>query len=417
MKPVIEIKQLGKKYRIGKSESYLALRDVLHHRVKSLFSSNQQKSSTFWALDDISFEVKQGERVGIIGRNGAGKSTLLKILSRVTWPTTGSATIRGRLASLLEVGTGFHPELTGRENIFFNGSILGLKKAEISRQFDAIVDFSGVQQFLDSPLKYYSSGMQLRLAFAVAAHLEPEVLLIDEVLAVGDLEFQKKCIGKIEEVSRDHGRTILFVSHNMSYIASLCDTAILLDKGKMVTMDKSTKVVSAYLNQDTRRAAEITWKENERPGNNIVRLQSLRLVDTNGKTSDTFPITETVGIEMTYEVLQDNHVLWLGHNIHNEYGVNVFDTHSTNTAYYQEAHKKGIHIAVVWIPGNLLNAGSYFISSAIFNHLENMIHLQQHQLLRFTVQEVFEVQTARGMTGGDFPGVIRPLLNWTIKTP
>src|SRR5687767_480506 len=205
MKPVIEIKQLGKKYRIGKSESYLALRDVLHHRVKSLFSSNQQKSSTFWALDDINFEVKQGERVGIIGRNGAGKSTLLKILSRVTWPTTGTATIRGRLASLLEVGTGFHPELTGRENIFFNGSILGLKKAEIARQFDAIVDFSGVQQFLDSPLKYYSSGMQLRLAFAVAAHLEPEVLLIDEVLAVGDLEFQKKCIGKIEEVSRDHG--------------------------------------------------------------------------------------------------------------------------------------------------------------------------------------------------------------------
>jgi lipopolysaccharide transport system ATP-binding protein len=417
MKPVIEIKQLGKKYRIGKSESYLALRDVLHHRVKSLFSSNQQKSSTFWALDDISFEVKQGERVGIIGRNGAGKSTLLKILSRVTWPTTGSATIRGRLASLLEVGTGFHPELTGRENIFFNGSILGLKKAEIARQFDAIVDFSGVQQFLDSPLKYYSSGMQLRLAFAVAAHLEPEVLLIDEVLAVGDLEFQKKCIGKIEEVSRDHGRTILFVSHNMSYIASLCDTAILLDKGKMVTMDKSTKVVSAYLNQDIRRAAEIIWKENERPGNNIVRLQSLRLVDTNGQTGDTFPITDTVGIEMTYEVLQDNYVLWLGHNIHNEYGVNVFDTHSTNTAYYQEAHKKGIHIAVVWIPGNLLNAGSYFISSAIFNHLENMIHLQQHQLLRFTVQEVFEVQTARGMTGGDFPGVIRPLLNWTIKTP
>jgi lipopolysaccharide transport system ATP-binding protein len=231
------------------------------------------------------------------------------------------------------VGTGFHPELTGRENIYFNGSILGLKKAEINRQFDAIVDFSGVQQFLDSPLKYYSSGMQLRLAFAVAAHLEPEVLLIDEVLAVGDLEFQKKCIGKIEEVSRDHGRTILFVSHNMSYISSLCDTAILLDKGRMIAKDKSAAVVSTYLQQITQRAAEISWIEDGRPGNSTVRLQSLRLIDSHNQTSDSFPITEPVGIEMTYEVLEGNRVLWLGHNIHNEFGVNIFDTHSTNTSY------------------------------------------------------------------------------------
>jgi lipopolysaccharide transport system ATP-binding protein len=417
MNPVIEIRQLGKKYRIGKSESYLALRDVMHNRLKNLFSFGKQPSEEFWALNDINFDVKQGDRVGIIGKNGAGKSTLLKILSRVTWPTTGNITIRGRLASLLEVGTGFHPELTGRENIYFNGSILGLKKAEIDRQFDAIVDFSGVQQFLDSPLKYYSSGMQLRLAFAVAAHLEPEVLLIDEVLAVGDLEFQKKCIGKIEEVSRDHGRTILFVSHNMSYISSLCNTAILLDKGKMVAMGKSSTVVSSYLQQITQRSAEINWSGNDRPGNNTVRLQSLRLIDFSNQTSDSFPITDAVGIEMTYEVLEDNRVLWLGHNIHNEFGVNIFDTHSTNTNYYREPHKKGIHIAVVWIPGNLLNAGNYFISSAIFNHLENVVHFHEHQLLRFTIQEVFEEQTARGMSGGDFPGVIRPLLNWTIKTP
>ena len=196
MKPAIEIKQLGKKYRISSNESYLALRDVISNGIKTVFKSGKANKEDFWALQDINLQIEQGERIGIIGKNGAGKSTLLKILSRVTWPTTGEAIIRGRLASLLEVGTGFHPELTGRDNIFFNGSILGLKKTEIIKQFDAIVDFSGVEKFLDTPLKHYSSGMQLRLAFAVAAHLEPEVLLIDEVLAVGDMEFQKNVLAR-----------------------------------------------------------------------------------------------------------------------------------------------------------------------------------------------------------------------------
>jgi lipopolysaccharide transport system ATP-binding protein len=332
----------------------------------------------------------------------------------VTWPTTGEAIIRGRLASLLEVGTGFHPELTGRDNIYLNGSILGLKKTEISRQFDAIIDFSGVERFLDTPLKHYSSGMQLRLAFAVAAHLEPEVLLIDEVLAVGDLEFQKKCIGKMEEVSKKKGKTILFVSHNMSYVNSLCDMAVLLDKGRVTAVGRSAEVVSVYMQQITKRSL-LSWDKNGLPGNDIVKLHSLRLIDSSLANRENFKVTEDVGIEMVYEVLKNEHVLWLGHNIHNEYGVHIFDTHSINTPYYKEPHQKGFYSAVVWIPGNLLNSGSYFISSSIFNHLQNIIHLQEHQVLMFTVSEAFDQETARGMSAGEFPGVIRPFLHWTIK--
>jgi lipopolysaccharide transport system ATP-binding protein len=249
MKPIIEINGLGKKYRIRKAEPYLALRDVITNSFKNIFQKKRTESKTdFWALQDINLKIEKGERIGIIGKNGAGKSTLLKILSRVTWPTTGEAIIRGRLASLLEVGTGFHPELTGRENIYLNGSILGLKKLEIDKQFDAIVDFSGVETFLDTPLKNYSSGMQLRLAFAVAAHLEPDVLLIDEVLAVGDMEFQKKCIGKMEEVSKQNGRTILFVSHQLNFVKKLCTGCVWLEKGELKQTGTVNEIIEYYTN-------------------------------------------------------------------------------------------------------------------------------------------------------------------------
>ncbi len=229
MKPILEIEHIIKEFMIGvKQERYLSLRDVLSNSFKKIGRSSSQK---FRALDDVSFEVMPGDSVGIIGRNGAGKTTLLKILSKITPPTQGRIVCRGRVASLLEVGTGFHMELTGRENIYMNGSILGMRKAEIDKHFDAIVDFSGVEQFLDTPLKRYSSGMQLRLAFAVAAHLEPEILIIDEVLAVGDAAFQKKCLGKMDEVSKS-GRTVLFVSHHMGTIAQLCRKVLILNKGK-----------------------------------------------------------------------------------------------------------------------------------------------------------------------------------------
>jgi len=246
MKPILEVQHLTKEFKIGaKQERYLSLRDAL----AKPFRKKDKEASTFLALDDINFNVGAGESIGIIGRNGAGKSTLLKILSRITPPSSGKIVCRGRVASLLEVGTGFHPELSGRENVYMNGSILGMRKAEINKHFDSIVDFSGVEKFLDTPLKRYSSGMQLRLAFSVAAFLEPEILIIDEVLAVGDAEFQKKCLNKMKDVSMNEGRTVLFVSHDMNAIKTLSNTAILLDGGKIVKNDKVGEVIPLYLNR------------------------------------------------------------------------------------------------------------------------------------------------------------------------
>lgn len=270
MQPILEIQNVSKKYRIGQRESYLSLRDSL----RNIFRFSGSREEDFWALNNVSFNVEAGESIGIIGRNGAGKSTLLKILSKITPPTEGRIIGRGRIASLLEVGTGFHPELTGRENIYFNGSLLGMKRKEIDRNFSDIVEFSGVEQFLDTPLKHYSSGMQLRLAFAVAAFLEPEVLIIDEVLAVGDAEFQKKCMGKMEDVSKS-GRTILFVSHNLAAVENLCSKAILLDKGTVVTQGRVSDVIRAY--QSSNIYQDPVYWEKTNVKNELAYFKSLRL--------------------------------------------------------------------------------------------------------------------------------------------
>lgn len=267
MKPIIEIKQLGKKYRIEKDDRYLSLREEISTGVRNFFKSKSATQEDFWALHDINLTIEAGDRIGIIGRNGAGKSTLLKILSRITVPTKGEAIVRGRLASLLEVGTGFHPELTGKENIYLNGSILGMKKHEIDRQYDSIVDFSGVEKFLSTPLKNYSSGMQMRLAFAVAAHLEPEILLIDEVLAVGDMEFQKKCIGKIEEVSRDEGRTIFFVSHQLNFVRKICTKSLWLEKGRLCEFGNMRAVVDKYASSTNSEQGLFNFRRDETTGN------------------------------------------------------------------------------------------------------------------------------------------------------
>lgn len=250
MKPIIEVNNLYKKYRIGEKQRYYSFRDTLVDLAKLPFrQKNRLKKTEFWALKDIFFKVMPGEVIGIIGRNGAGKSTLLKILSRITPPTKGEITLRGKVASLLEVGTGFHQELTGRENIFLNGAILGMTQKEITEKFDVIVEFAGIEKFLDTPVKYYSSGMYVRLAFSVAAHMEPDILIVDEVLAVGDAEFQKKCLGKMEEVTQKEGRTILFVSHNIKAIEQLCNKCILLEKGMIKMFGETKKVVVKYLNE------------------------------------------------------------------------------------------------------------------------------------------------------------------------
>lgn len=294
MKPILEIQNISKKFRINHDrQPYLSLRDKISHLFNETISTED-----FWALKDVSFNVMPGDTIGIIGKNGAGKSTLLKILSRITPPTSGKIISRGRIASLLEVGTGFHPELDGRENVFLNGNILGMKRAEIQKQFDAIVDFAGVEKFIDTPLKHYSSGMQLRLAFAVAAFLEPEILVIDEVLAVGDAEFQKKCMGKMEEVSRNQGRTILFVSHQLGVISNLCAKSVLMSRGQLVSIDSTSHIINQYLSGTS---LNNKYENSSKSDKNII-IREAYTAKSDGTSSDEFRFDESISIYITLEI-------------------------------------------------------------------------------------------------------------------
>ncbi|MDW8338922.1 MAG: ABC transporter ATP-binding protein, partial [Thermoleophilia bacterium] len=301
MTPAIVVEGLSKRYRIGQlSSAYGTLRDAIGDGVRRLARRELQPHyEEIWALRDVSFEVPEGQVLGIVGRNGAGKSTLLKILTRITTPTAGRATIRGRVGSLLEVGTGFHPELTGRENIFLNGSVLGMKQREIERKFADIVEFAGVEKFIDTPVKRYSSGMSVRLAFAVAAHLEPEILLVDEVLAVGDAEFQRRCLGRMEDLSTT-GRTVLFVSHNMQALTQLCDRALWLDRGEVVLDGPSAEVVARYLQSGYGSGSTRAWPDLESaPGDDLVRLRRVRALQ-DGETVDVADVRRPIGIEIAF---------------------------------------------------------------------------------------------------------------------
>lgn len=328
MKPIIEIHNLGKKYRIGLHRGYLSLREQLTSKanrvVKQLTSGNGGSGSggidEFWALRDVSFSVNEGETVGIIGRNGAGKSTILKILSKITPPTTGRILLRGRVASLLEVGTGFHPELTGRENIYLNGTILGMTRTEIKNKFDEIVAFSEIEQFLDTPVKRYSSGMYVRLAFAVAAHLEPEILIVDEVLAVGDSQFQKKCLGKMSEIAQG-GRTVLFVSHNMAAVRSLCEKAIWLERGRVKQIGNAEEVISTYIQQDALAETrdDISSLISRLPRDPAIQLLDIR-INQSGRNTLKILNTEPVSIDIEYEVFQTSNGLRVYFDLCDEYG-------------------------------------------------------------------------------------------------
>lgn len=415
MPPIIDIQNLGKQYRLHSAESYVALRDVISGSVRNLLRGGKKNKERFWALQDINLTVEEGQRIGIIGRNGAGKSTLLKIISRITPPTTGKAVIRGRVGSLLEVGTGFHPELTGRENIYLNGSILGLRKAEISRQFDAIVEFSGVQRFLDTPLKHYSSGMQLRLAFSVAAHLDPEILLIDEVLAVGDLEFQQKCLGKMEEVSKSQGRTIIFVSHNMDSIRKFCPTTLLLDAGRIISQGPTEKVIQEYVTKHLQTKAETSWPQGAVSYNGEVSLQRAFLHAENGERRDRFDSTEKVGITLEYEVLKEDAVFTHGFNLYNQENANVFNSHDVTSEWRTRKRKRGSYRATAWIPGQLLPEGIFTLSLALFlpNPVDVLVH--EHNALSFEIFTDFSKLSARGNYADEFPGLVRPLIPWEAE--
>ena len=336
-KPIIKVESLSKRYWISheKGPSYATLRDELvkiFQKPLQWLKGKKSQREHLWALKDVSFSVNPGEIIGVIGSNGAGKSTLLKILTRITPPSDGKVTLRGRVGSLLEVGTGFHPELTGRENIYLNGAILGMSKKEISRKFDEIVSFSGVEKFLDTPLKRYSSGMNVRLAFSVAAHLEPEILLIDEVLAVGDVAFQKKSMNKMEEVSKK-GRTILFVSHNMASVINLCKRTILLDAGKIVMDGPTSEVIEYYMGLKENKIAEVVWSDmNLAPGNEEAKLHKVRILSEDGKPISESDIQKEVQVEIGYWNLKENAKLFVSMHLINSQGITVLTTFNAPSA-------------------------------------------------------------------------------------
>lgn len=428
MTTAISVKNLSKKYRIGEAQTkfrYGMLRDVLVDTVtapvrwaKSLAGRSSTQLETaknyIWALDDVSFDLDEGKVLGIVGRNGAGKSTLLKVLSRVTEPTKGTVTVRGRVGSLLEVGTGFHPELTGRENLYMNGAILGMKRAEIDSKFDEIVEFSEVGQFIDTPVKRYSSGMYLRLAFAVAAHLEPEILVVDEVLAVGDAEFQKKCLGKMGDVAQQ-GRTVLFVSHNMSAILRLTQEAIVLKKGQLIKRAPSPEAVDFYLASGQAETGERLWQPDEIPASAApFKPVAIRIKDKTGKIMDTVRSTEPTTVEWEYQLDAPVTGLRVGVYLNTMRGEYVFTSFDTDDAKQYEqfgARQPGRYISRCEIPADFFNEGRYYLG----------VNASSFGVRRYFMDEnaiSFNVDIA-GAPGTQWPeirqGPIRPRLNWRIE--
>ncbi len=364
-----------------------------------------------WALKDIDFEVKQGEIIGIIGRNGAGKSTMLKLLSRVTGPTKGEIRINGKIASLLEVGTGFHPELTGRENIFLNGSILGMSRKEIHSKFDEIVEFSGCAKYIDTPVKRYSSGMHVRLAFAVAAHLEPDILIVDEVLAVGDAEFQSKCLGKMQDASNLSGRTVLFVSHNMGAVKRLCHNSILLEMGAIVKSGPTSEVIDYYLDSGAKFERLIHWKQTERPETDEVILNSISVVDDKGRTDSLLTTAGDIRIEIDYSLLRDIKNLRIVATVLNTDGVQIFSTSDYLFQSNMGLREAGSYKSICHIPGDFMTIGKYSVSVDFEIPMERAIF--SNQRLSFEVTELSTNQLGHTRTSKP-PGVIHPILEWDV---
>lgn len=368
--PIIAVENLSKRYIISHQRSQ---NDGLRHAIdgamrspikwiRSYREQKRQQAEEFWALKDVSYVINQGDVIGVIGRNGAGKSTMLKILSRITEPTSGLIRLTGRVASLLEVGTGFHPELTGRENIFLNGAILGMTKVEIKRKFDEIVAFAEVETFLDTPVKRYSSGMYVRLAFAVAAHLEPEILLVDEVLAVGDAAFQRKCLGKMGQVARQ-GRTILFVSHNMAAITRLCQRALWFERGRLIESGDTEHIVARYLASSTEEAGEVTYQDNgeKAPGSEFVRLEAIRVRGGNGHVTPLLDVRFPFTLEVQYRVLRQANNLRIGVRLNAQDGTVVLT--STDMDDQDElVREPGVYISRCNVPAELLNSGQYYVT-------------------------------------------------------
>ncbi len=417
----IRVEGLGKRYQIGKSQDRPdTLRDLITSNIQKVGRTLSKKQrallsaeNTIWALRNVSFDVKKGQVLGIVGRNGAGKSTLLKILSRVTDPTEGYGEINGRVGSLLEVGTGFHPELTGRENIYLNGAILGMQRKEIDAKFDEIVAFSEVDKFIDTPVKRYSSGMYLRLAFSVAAHLEPEILVVDEVLAVGDAEFQRKCLGKMGDVAQQ-GRTVLFVSHNMSAILRLTQETLVLDKGRILTRGETQSAVDFYLNLGQSKQGERIWTKEEVPLPAAPFLPlAVRVIDVNNNIVDTVRSVDGFDLEISYQLTDSITGLRVGLYLNTARGEPVFTTFDTDDPEKFSRYSNrsaGEYVSRCHIPANLLNEGRYVIGVNASSYRIKR-YFQDEQVLTFTVD-------GTGAPGMHWPeprqGVVRPQLEWEI---
>jgi len=418
MATAITVEGLSKRYRIGELQSaYGTLRDSLAAGARRLVRRDHKPHyEEIWALKDVSFDVREGEVLGVIGRNGAGQSTLLKVLTRITTPTEGRATIRGRVSSLLEVGTGFHPELTGRENVFLNGSVLGMKRREIVRKFDDIIEFAGTEKFVDTPVKRYSSGMSVRLAFAVAAHLEPEIMLVDEVLSVGDAEFQRRCLGRMEDLS-EAGRTVLFVSHNMQAVAQLCGRVIWLDAGRIVEDGQSAEVVARYLQSGHGSGSRREWPDlASAPGDDLVRLRSVRVLQDDAEAA-AVDVRRPVGIEIGFTVLRaGGEPVFPKLKIVNQQGDVAFNAMDTS-ARWSEPAPPGDYLSTAWVSGNLLNEGLATVHVGIcsLGGAKLRPHAGWNDAVSFHVQDPGDGDSARGRFTGQWQGVVRPLLDWTTE--
>ena len=405
---VIRATDISKKYLLRHKRGYktTTLKDAFTEWRQQIFGSKDpdEVEEEFWALRGVNFEIEQGDRIGIVGHNGAGKSTLLKILSRITEPTTGEIMIKGRVASLLEVGTGFHPELSGRENIYLNGAVLGMKKSEIRRSFDAIVDFAGIEKFLDTPVKRYSSGMYVRLGFAIAAHLDPEILIIDEVLAVGDAEFQKKCLGKMRDVS-ESGRTILFVSHNLTAIQSLCNKAFYFEKGRLIDQGDTTHIVTNYLSKVSDKNLCVEWDTPETaPGSDEVRIKRFQLLPDYQNDLTHIDVRTPLKIQFEFWNYVEGAVLNLSMHLYTFTGECIF-----NVGTSAQPFSVGLVTGTCEIPGNFLNDGSYVLSMMVVKDTSTVL-FNMEEALSFDIEDFRENVTWYGK----WPGYIRPQMQFLI---
>ena len=381
-------------------------------RIRSLTSiSDSESINTLWALSDISFDVEVGSTVGLIGHNGSGKSTLLKILSRIADPTSGEILVRGKVASLLEVGTGFHPELTGRDNVYLNGAILGMNYQHVKKKFDEIVAFSGVEALIDTPVKHYSSGMKVRLGFAVAAHLEPEILLVDEVLAVGDAEFQKKCMTKMDQVGGE-GRTVVFVSHHLPSVARLCKRSILLDHGKIIADGATGDVIKRYSDRFLDVGTSRKWSEEEAPGDNDVRLLGVELIQGGETAKSLLDVRSELNVQIEFQVYCAGAKVTPALHLFDSQSNWVFASIDIDPEWHNKKVSAGRYMAEVTIPSNLLAEGLYTIGVSIASLEPNIDHLFEHECIGFTMYDPIHGDSARGEYTGDFPGSMRPKLQW-----